>query len=108
MTTTRLRVIYDDLRTRAIDPAEHDGELGEAAFEITTADTFIAGVAATLLEGKQPDASHRSVLTREYLLGSCWLLSDGRRIDLRHVPEMYAHARLVEQLRKECLRCSGN
>ena len=105
MNTTMLQTIYDELSQRSLDPAAHEGEFGDAAFEITTADTFIAGIAATLLEGGNPDASHRAVLARERLVGPHWLLDDGRRVDLRPVQEMYAHARLVERLRRECLRC---
>jgi hypothetical protein len=104
MNKTRLQDMYDELSHRPINVAAYDGEFGDVAFDICTADTFVAGIAATLLEGRRPDASHRCVCERENLTGPYWALDDGRRVDLRPVPELYTHARLVEALRRECLR----
>lgn len=101
-------MLYDELSKRTSDPARFGGELADVAFEVVSADTFVGGLAATLLEGKHPDQSHRQVLTRPLLVGSSWLLDDGRRIDLSTVAELHSHARLVEQLRVECVRCLGN
>lgn len=108
MSRTKLQTLYNELSQRTSDPRRFRGELADVAFEILSADTFVGGLAATLLEGKHPDQSHRQVLTRPLLAGLSWLLDDGRRIDLSTAPELHAHAKLVEQLRVECVRCLGN
>lgn len=108
MSSVELSALYGELSRLHVDPASYRAELADAAFEVLSADTFIAGIASTLLAGKRPDAQHMAVLRRDYLLDATWLLSDGRRVDLSLAPELFAHASLVEQVRRECIRCLGN
>jgi hypothetical protein len=63
-----------------------DGIVGDAAFEISTAGTFVAGVASSILDGKTVGVAERRVLERVFLADTRWILEDGRQIDLRNYP----------------------
>lgn len=108
MNTSRLQRILAELQARPAQCVTLDREMAEVAFEVTSAETFVAGIAVTLVGGKRPDPRHGIVLMREYLVGSFWRLDDGRRIDLRPCPEVHGHARLVDELTRECRRLLGD
>lgn len=104
----KLRQIFDELRSQSVDPSAYSGRLADAAFEIVSADTFIAGIASALLDGRRPSEQEEAILHRDYLIGSSWMTDDGDRIELGAAIELCDYARLVERLKVECLRCLQN
>jgi len=99
-----LRRLFDELRGFSLELKRYRGqpELRDVAFDLTTADTFLAGVAATLLERAPVNEGHRRVAADVQLHGTSWRALDGVVTDLASHPELLAYARRLEQLRQAC------
>jgi hypothetical protein len=82
----------------------HDfaGEGNEAAFDLITTDTFIAGVATSLIDGVDVAPEHRKIVWTSFLAESLYRLSDGRVIDLAPYPALLMFARSLDRLRRVC------
>lgn len=107
MNITTLERLFSELERTSLDPSIYVGEIGDAVFDMISADTFIAGIAASLLEGIMPELANRHILTRSLFSGSRWSLSNGQYIDLSAAEEVQSYARQIECLRQECLRYIG-
>jgi hypothetical protein len=89
------------------DSTAYEGPAAEVAFELTTFDTFIAGIASTLLLGRALTAQgkEREILQQGLpLTGSVWTTESGARVDLATFPGLLAHARLLNSLIEACIR----
>ena len=104
----RLYELLRHVTSRSLDLKAFTGQLADVAFEITTAESFLAGIASALLERGVMDPSHRVVLEKEFLRGTTWNLGDGARVDLSSAPELLQAARAVQELRDECLRSAAS
>jgi hypothetical protein len=80
----------------------YKGEIKELVFELLDAETFVAGIASTLLEGQCPERAAMPILETTFLFGTCWMRRDGSQFDLRATPEVLDHARRVEALKDAC------
>jgi hypothetical protein len=101
-----LRDALGQLAEASLEVTDYAGDLGNAVFEITTADSFIAVIATTLVEGGRPSAQDVRTLSRVLLAGDAWRLQNGREVDLGLAPR-------GAQLRAPCRArtrelCSGD
>ena len=103
-TSQRLRELLAQLRAARIPVAHHQGLLLDVAFELTTADTYIAGIASQLVDGRRPSGELLSVLQTPVVCGKRFLLASGHEVDLSGEEDLLRSAELLEQLRCECLR----
>jgi hypothetical protein len=77
----------------------------DAVFSLTTADTFLAGIAHTMLSGKAVPFEHRPIVQTQYLRpNGFWVMENGEAFDLSPYPELLNWARIMESVRKECLK----
>jgi hypothetical protein len=91
------------LREYAVDVNDYAGGIADVAFEIVTADTFLAGIADSWLSGAVMDSSSRVIVIVQRLLdGRIWVAEQGQRYDLSQWPELLEYARRIESLRKAC------
>ena len=80
---------FDAMAQSAIELHNYTGSLFDVAFEITTADTFIAGVASKIIDGNRMIKKDESIVQRPLLLEwRWWQCEDGSVFDLSESPEM--------------------
>lgn len=100
---SELQERFDTLAQSVIEPGNYTGSLFDVAFEITTADTLVAGVASQIIDGHQITQKHKAIVQRPFLLeGRWWQRDDGSVFDLGGNPEINRVALAVEQLRATC------
>ena len=102
MSLSRVRQLFDGLQPSDINPNRYQGAIQQVVFELFDAETFVAGIASTLLEGERPERAAISILETTFLLGTNWMRRDGSQFDLRTMPEILARARRVEDLKEAC------
>jgi hypothetical protein len=100
--TSRLRQLFDQSSKTSVSVRKYQGQTADAAFEICTADTFVAGIASRVLEGQKPESAFLAILANPLMNGTCWVMPDKQLVDLSATPELLQAARLVEDLRMEC------
>jgi len=91
----------------SIHVRDHDGQIEDTAFDITTADTFFSGIASRIIERDSVLRAFDRILRDVRLNGTCWALQDGRAVDRSEHPEALRHAQLVDVCRRECARHLG-
>ena len=104
----RLRELYDQMATSSVHAQDYRGAISDVAFDIITADSFLAGIASAIINRNSPDTVHLRSLKRSLLEGTYWILTNGEKGDLLPYPELLRHARLLEEVRAQCLKqCSS-
>jgi hypothetical protein len=99
---------FEQLQGHHVRVRNYTGAAQDAAFDITTADTFVAGIATQLLDEQTVPHEHRSVVAHPSLReGRYWTLTDGGSLDLAPYPELLAYALAVEAVREQCQRLLG-
>jgi hypothetical protein len=81
---------------------EYSGEDRNAAFDLTSEETFLSGVAETILSGQAVDQRFLPPLTRTGLIGNVWHAMDGCRYTFNPESTLVAFARQLECLRRHC------
>lgn len=71
--------------------------------DIFSTESFIAGIADTLLTRGEISSKKIKILKRPLLQGSCWEYVDGRSYDLIGIPEILEYAKGVEKIRILCV-----
>lgn len=105
---TKLRAAYGLLRQSALDVHGYKGPMFDAAFDLMTTESALAGIADTLISGSRVPQEHAGVLRTSVLSDDTRLnLSDGTTVDLSGTPVLLEHARLLEQIRVLSLQVSG-
>lgn len=100
---TELARAFENLSSRSIDLNDYDGELIELAFDITTSDTFISGIADKILSGDTLQNEDRKILAKPLILDEIfWINSDGQLTNLKDDERLFEHAQQIERLRKIC------
>ena len=74
----------------------------DALVEIITAETYIAGIADTILSGGSVNPQYREILYRKFIIDDKWQLNDGSNYSLSHIPEVLEYSINIEKLRIEC------
>jgi hypothetical protein len=103
MSIKKLEQLYDALRRKTTNVNRYAGALTDVAFELVTADTFVAGIASSLLEKRAVAPGEFAVLRSQFLVGTDWKLQDGSTVDLRNEPDLLEHAQVLEALKEECI-----
>lgn len=100
-----IRNRYEALMQTSIELGKYNGALFDVAFEITTAETFIAGVASKIVDHNQLTADDKLILGRSVMLESrWWKCESGSLFDLNEHPEISHTAIAIEELRTACER----
>ena len=99
----RLRRLFSQMKVGGIRIADYEGDLEDVVAEMFTKDTFIAGVASTLLDGKEVEEAYREILAAPIIEGTAWILPEGERNDLGEHPQLLRYAHLLDEVRTECL-----
>jgi hypothetical protein len=96
--------IFSDLKNCYVNISKYkENPIFDALFDIVTTDTYVAGIATTLLNGKSVDRSNFIVVTTKYLRDKkYWIMGDGREIDISEYEEILKYAETIEETRKEC------
>jgi hypothetical protein len=97
---------YQQLRNCKVYISDYrDSEAYDVVFSMTTADTFLAGIADTVLAGQAVPFEHLPILVRENLRSNTsWLMENGEGFDLSSFPELLNWAKIIETVRRECLK----
>jgi hypothetical protein len=94
---------YENLKERSIDPHGYSGVLFDIAFEIITADTYIAGIASKILDRESIEPEERALLSKPLLKdGHWWQRPTGEEFDIQECVEMIRVASSIEELREKC------
>jgi hypothetical protein len=102
---SKLRLAFDKLSDTRIDLNNYEGSLFEVACEIFTSETFVAGIADTLLDEGSIDLDHRIILEYPLILNSTfWVCTDGQTFDLTQDLLLLDLAAKVEKLRQICTK----
>jgi hypothetical protein len=80
----------------------YTGVIDDAESDIISCDTFVAGIADTILNHKTVPYENRAFLKQVSLVGSSYRLPDGHEVDLTQEPELLQYARLIEEVRRLC------
>jgi hypothetical protein len=96
---------YEALTQTSIELGKYSGLLFDLAFEITTAETFVAGVATKIIDHSRLTAEDRLIVGRPFMLeGRWWKCNSGGVFDLGEHPEISRAAVAIEELRATCER----
>lgn len=96
---------YEALMQKSIELGKYNGALFDVAFEITTAETFVAGVASKIVDHNQLTADDKLIVGRPFMLESrWWKRASGSLFDLNEHPEISRAAIAIEELRAACER----
>ena len=94
---------YQALSNKRIDIHQYSGPLFDVAFEITSADSFVAGVASKLLDRDSITREERILISTQVLLdGRLWRRDSGELFDLHSYAEIKDLAVSIENLRAIC------
>ena len=99
-----LKELFDEAVRRG--PVEFDRNaenLHDVAFDVTTAESAIIGIADQLLPNMVPSADQLVVLDKRLMEGNVWLLIDGGDCDLTMDGVLLRHAHLLVSMQQECL-----
>ena len=96
---------FTALTRSSIELSNYTGSVFDVAFEITTAETFVAGIASKIIGRNRMTAQDKSLVQDPYLRdGRWWQCDNGSVFDLSVNPEINRMAQAVEQLRASCAR----
>jgi hypothetical protein len=104
----RLDEAYRELRRSTFDVHDYKGRMFEAAFDLMTAETAVAGIADTLLTSGSVPREHVAILRNPILTDTRYVLPDGTAVDLKPAPALLQHARLLDEVRRLCLRLTDS
>jgi|SRR5882724_1614113 len=97
-----LRQLYES-DERVIDLANYAGSLFDVAFDVITADTFVAGIASKIVDRDIVTAEERIAVDVPFLLEDrWWRRDDGQLFDLQPHAEIHKVAISIEYLRGKC------
>lgn len=99
-----LRKYFTDLANQKVaDINEYTGTLRDVLFDLITADTYVAGIATKILDGDPVESYEVSFVSVPFLKNEhFWQLRDGREVDIEQNPDILAHAKIIEKVRKVC------
>jgi hypothetical protein len=101
---------YEALLAESLEIHRYSGTVFDVAFQIITAETFVAGVATKILDREVVSPEEAAVIKNPLVLeGSLWRCDDGQTFDLKPFPQVHRTAIRVESLRAKCydaLDCS--
>jgi hypothetical protein len=100
---TDLRNCFEDLKTQPLNVNRYDGPEGDLAFDITTADTFIAGILSSILDRATISEQAKAVLRDPMLVGLTWRGRQTQDAYLGDLPELLKNAEIIERARVLCL-----
>jgi hypothetical protein len=100
---SQLERLFYKLRTTEIRVTDYDGAMADVAFEIQTTDSFLVGIADTILTTHLPNRDIVPYLSQGTLSGSVWRMPNGALVDLATAPDLLEHARLLDQVRLACI-----
>ena len=98
-----LRQLYKNPSERSIEFSRYTGAAHDVAFDITTEDTFIAGIAGKILDGTGLSRKERQIIEGSRFEGDRWRCDDGEFFDLSTYPEIKAVAKRVDEFRAKCV-----
>ena len=83
---------------------DYDGAIRDVVFDVFTAETFIAGIAESLLSKVTPSPQHLEILTTRLLTQDrCWKGTLVTAVDINATPEIARYVELLEEVRRNCL-----
>ncbi len=102
-----LRESYSKLQTYSLDVNAYDDWQQDVVFDMTTIDTYLAGLASRLLSGQAITREEKTMLLYPFLVDEVWNGHWVRQTDLSGIPEILRYAQVIEQTRASCLKCAG-
>lgn len=101
----RFKQLLAELSAAQLDLFSYTGEARDVAFDLTTADSFLAGIVDRLRGANTVPAEFRAEMLRPWLQGASWYGPDGSQHDLVLMPEsLFEYALLLERIRSTCVR----
>ena len=98
-----LKECFRTMEQQSLDLQSYTGTLHDVVVDITTADTFIAGITSKLIDGERLDKKERAILSKPLLLeGRWWQLDNGTAFDVERHPDIYEVANTLETVRDKC------
>jgi hypothetical protein len=98
-----LRKCFEDLKAQPLNVNRYDGPEGDLAFDITTADSFVAGILSCILDGATISEQAEAVLREPMLVGQTWCGCQTPDAYLGDLPELLKNAEIMERARILCL-----
>jgi hypothetical protein len=99
-----LENLYKKLQETTLDMYQFEGVMFDVAFEMTSVDSYLAGIADTIVDGLPVRKSVLGGLDEPWLIDKkYWLLERESKIDLSSYAELLEFALLLEDLRVKCL-----
>lgn len=101
----QLETSFLELRHVSLEP-RYSGPVDDIASHLTMSDTFIAGIAHTVLSGKRPLQAHLTILHQPTFPPDKqgWRTASGEIIDLTDYPEILNYARVIDRVRSITLQ----
>ena len=95
--------LYEQMMQSSFNVNEYrSDECHDAAFDMVTVETGVAGIASQLLTGTLSPKKQQRVLGLKLLDGNNWHLLNGTKCDLSSRPELLIHARNIVALQCAC------
>ncbi len=101
--SSRFKQLFLELSRAKVDTCSYEGAACDVAFDLTTADTFLAGVVDRMRGSTTVPLEFRADMLRPWLHGAVWSGPDGSSHDLSLMPQpLFEHALLLERIRSAC------
>lgn len=102
----RLKILISDFSTKKTDFFDTDNSsLSDIIFDVFTAETFIMGIADSIVNGEIRNAKqHLKILEKPLLEKSQWITEINTKIDLTDYTEVLSYTKCIEKIRACCLK----
>jgi hypothetical protein len=100
-----LQKAYIRLQDHSIESNRYVGSELDLAFDLTTVDTFVAGIASKVLDGESVTPEEILLLNRPFLVGNIWNGHEVHKSDISGISEMLKYANAIEEVRVILSRC---
>lgn len=102
--TSELVKLFDILKSKTLDIHSYSGDDFDVVFDLISTDSFLAGIADRVIEGKSVTYDEIIILKQKNMDGTDWITTEGSYISLEHLPEVLTYAQLLDSMRKLILR----
>lgn len=109
MRANELEKLFAELKNTSFDLFQFEGEMFDVAFDIKSADSYIAGITDSLIKNYKINESDLVGLKISFLVDEhYWLFEGVKKVDLKPYPDVLKLALVIEELRIKCLKAFKN
>lgn len=100
----KIKETFDILKSKPLEIYSYSGDDFDLVFDITSADTFIAGIVGKIIDGRAVNKQDKEILEKTFSEESCWITTEGEKKSIEHLPEVLVYVQLIKKIQQLCLK----